>query len=112
MTMTNEEIIRDYRQARNKSKQIKILAELNNTHKTPRGEIMNMAECLEIIAGLLWMALALTFGYRIRRLFKRIDKILDDAERDILSWSRRSNGPEPICKNRYPEWLSEETTWK
>ena len=29
MTMTNEEIIRDYLQARNKNKQIKILADLN-----------------------------------------------------------------------------------
>ena len=29
MTMTNEEIVRDYNQAANKSKQIKVLAELN-----------------------------------------------------------------------------------
>lgn len=29
MTMTNEEIVRDYLQARNKSKQIKVLADLN-----------------------------------------------------------------------------------
>ena len=29
MTMTNEEIVRDYLQARNKAKQIKILADLN-----------------------------------------------------------------------------------
>lgn len=29
MNMTNEEIVRDYQQARNKSKQLKILADLN-----------------------------------------------------------------------------------
>jgi len=29
MMMTNEEIVRDYREAANKSKQIKILADLN-----------------------------------------------------------------------------------
>ena len=34
MTMTNEEIIRDYLQARNKQKQIKILADLNQTSQS------------------------------------------------------------------------------
>ena len=34
MTMTNEEIVRDYLQARNKQKQIKILADLNQTSQS------------------------------------------------------------------------------
>ena len=34
MTMTNEEIVRDYLQARNKQKHIKILADLNQTSQS------------------------------------------------------------------------------
>lgn len=42
-----------------------------------------MAEHLEIIAALLWIALGLLTGYRLRRLNKRMNKALDDLERDL-----------------------------
>ena len=40
MVMTNEEIVRDYLQARNKSKQIRILADLNQTTKAEIRQIL------------------------------------------------------------------------
>lgn len=40
MVMTNEEIVRDYGQARNKSKQIRILADLNQTTKAEIRQIL------------------------------------------------------------------------
>lgn len=44
MIMTNEEIVRDYLQARNKQKQIKILADLNQTSQSEIKAVLAAAD--------------------------------------------------------------------
>lgn len=42
-----------------------------------------MAEILEYVALALWIALALYGGWKIHRLNRRMDAILDEIERDL-----------------------------
>lgn len=42
-----------------------------------------MADILEIAAGLLWIALGIYTGAKIRRLNRRADEVLDDLTREL-----------------------------
>lgn len=42
-----------------------------------------LASALETVAALLWIALAVLFWVRIRKLDKRMNKALDDLEQEI-----------------------------
>ena len=42
-----------------------------------------MADILECIAGVLWIALGIYTGFEIRRLNKRLDDVLDELTEEI-----------------------------
>lgn len=42
-----------------------------------------MTDILELIGSVIWIALAIYFFTRIRRLNRRMDAILSDIERDL-----------------------------
>ncbi len=42
-----------------------------------------MADILECIAGVLWIALGIYTGLEIRRLSKRLDDVLDELTEEI-----------------------------
>ena len=44
-----------------------------------------MADILECIAGVLWIALGIYTGLEIRRLNKRLDDVLDELTEEIRS---------------------------
>ena len=42
-----------------------------------------MADILEVVAALLWIALGIYAGTKIRRLNRRADEVLDDLTREL-----------------------------